>query len=98
MARLLAASGDDVHVVAAGRPDALRISYGHWTHAIRRSRLGLLLRPDHDVDGALLGAALPRRAPVALAPGRGYLVADGDVEFVQIANGEPEATSPRTSD
>ncbi len=82
---LVASPVPDLHVVAAGRPDALRTAYGHWTAGVRRSGTGLLLRPAIDVDGDLLGASLPRRAPVALTVGRGYLVSDGAVTLVQAA-------------
>ena len=84
----LAAAGSRLHIVAAGRPDVLRSLYGHWTAALRRSRLGVLLQPDVDVDGDLLGTVLPRRpamATVAPVPGRGYLVVDGRPELVQLA-------------
>jgi S-DNA-T family DNA segregation ATPase FtsK/SpoIIIE len=85
LAALVAAAGPRVHVVAAGRPDVVRSLYGHWTAAVRRSRLGLLLQPDIDVDGDLLGTVLPRRQPVAPTPGRGYLVIEGRPEMVQVA-------------
>lgn len=79
----------DVHVVAAARSDALRARYDHWTRAVRRSGLGLLLQPDVDVDGDLLGVRLPRRPPIARLAGRGYLVADGAVRLVQLASPAP---------
>jgi S-DNA-T family DNA segregation ATPase FtsK/SpoIIIE len=85
LAGVLRDRADDVHVVAAGRPDILRSSYGHWTAAVRRSRLGLLLQPDPDLDGDLLGATLPRRRAMAARPGRGYLVIDGQPQVVQLA-------------
>jgi DNA segregation ATPase FtsK/SpoIIIE, S-DNA-T family len=75
----------DSHVLAAATADALRAAYGHWTQRLRRSRLGVLLRPDLDLDGELLGVSLPRRPPVAPLPGRGYLVHDGRFEMVQCA-------------
>ena len=40
---------------------------------VRRSKTGVLLRPDIDLDGDLLGVTLPRRAPVQMVVGRGYL-------------------------
>jgi S-DNA-T family DNA segregation ATPase FtsK/SpoIIIE len=91
LAALLAA-GDtrpDVHVVAAARPDALRARYDHWARTVRRSGVGLLLQPDADVDGDLLGVRLPRRPPVPRVAGRGYLVADGSVRLVQVASPAP---------
>ncbi len=75
----------DVHVIAAGRADLLRTSYGHWSQTIRRSGAGLLLRPDVDFDGDLLAARLPRHAPVPMSTARGWLVNGGEVEFVQAA-------------
>jgi S-DNA-T family DNA segregation ATPase FtsK/SpoIIIE len=74
-----------VHVVAAGRTDALRRLYGHWTQALRDSRCGLLLMPDVDLDGDLFGVTLPRLRRLAPLPGRGYLAADGAVGAVQVA-------------
>jgi DNA segregation ATPase FtsK/SpoIIIE, S-DNA-T family len=84
IANLLALGRPDVHVIAAGRADALRTLYNHWTQSIRRSKLGLLLRPG-ELDGELLGAALPRRQWVAPRVGRGYLVDNGAVELAQVA-------------
>ena len=78
------AADDTVSLVVAGRPDVLR-AYGHWTQVVRRSRLGVLLRPQSDADGDLLGVALPRRRPPLSVPGRGYLVTDGGCELVQLA-------------
>jgi DNA segregation ATPase FtsK/SpoIIIE, S-DNA-T family len=83
--RWLAAAGPGRHLVAAGRADALRRSYGHWTNRVRESRCGMLLIPDHDLDGDLLGTALPRQDRMAGLPGRGYLVGDGIASGVQIA-------------
>jgi DNA segregation ATPase FtsK/SpoIIIE, S-DNA-T family len=71
-------------VVAAGRSDALRSAYGHWTRDVRRSRLGLALCPEPE-DGELLGATFPRRDRPAPSPGRGYLVVDGLAEVLQVA-------------
>jgi DNA segregation ATPase FtsK/SpoIIIE, S-DNA-T family len=71
--------------VAAGRNDGIRTGYSHWTRPLRRSKLGVLLRPDVDLDGDILGASLPRRAPVAMVPGRGYVVNSGEAELVQVA-------------
>jgi S-DNA-T family DNA segregation ATPase FtsK/SpoIIIE len=70
-----------VHLVVAGRNDALRTAYGHWTE--RLARTGVLLRPG-EADGDLLGVALPRRTG-RFGVGRGYLVADGEAELVQVA-------------
>ncbi len=85
VAQLLAARRPDVHVVITGRPDGLRGRYGHFTQEVRRSRQGLLLRPDRDIDGDLLSTPLPRRGSIRLDAGRGYLVSQGDCQLVQAA-------------
>ncbi len=80
------ASPADLFVVAAGRSESLRGSFSHWTRSLRRSKLGVLLRPNVDLDGELLGVNLPRRVPVAMTVGRGFLVNSGDVEIIQVAH------------
>lgn len=85
LGRLLAMHHPNFRVIAAGRPEALRGLYGHWTHAARRSRKGLLLGALHDLDGDLLGVLLPRRSASRNRPGDGYLVADGTLTAVQVA-------------
>jgi S-DNA-T family DNA segregation ATPase FtsK/SpoIIIE len=72
-------------IVATGKPDSLRQSYGHWTGVVRRSRLGIVTAASNDLDGDLLGAVLPRRLPIAARPGLAWLVGNGDVELVQVA-------------
>ncbi len=90
LAALLGSGRGDVHVVAAGKADVLRSLYGHWTQVLRRSRAGLLLQPQLDRDGELLGAKLPFRLAVDLPAGRGFLVTGGDTSLVQVA-AEPTA-------
>jgi S-DNA-T family DNA segregation ATPase FtsK/SpoIIIE len=79
-----------LHVVAAGRAEPLRQTFGHWTRSVRASRTGLLLQPDLDLDGDLLGCHLPRRVPVPIGRGRGWLANDGDARLVQVAIAPPE--------
>jgi S-DNA-T family DNA segregation ATPase FtsK/SpoIIIE len=76
------------HVFAAATADALRTAYGHWTQRARHGRTGVLLRPDLDLDGGLLGVTLPRRPPIGALPGRGYFVYDGRSEMLQCARAE----------
>jgi S-DNA-T family DNA segregation ATPase FtsK/SpoIIIE len=83
--KLLKARLPDVHLIVAGRADTLRSAYGHWTQQVRRSRSGVLLRPDVDLDGDLLGVRLPRRTPVPVTIARGWLVNDGGAELIQAA-------------
>jgi DNA segregation ATPase FtsK/SpoIIIE, S-DNA-T family len=82
---LFADSVAGLHAVIAGRADGLR-SLGHWSAGVRRSRAGLLLQPDLQTDGALLGVTLPRRPPPPVRPGCGYLVQGGGFELVQVAH------------
>ena len=72
-------------MIAAGRADALRGLYQHWTRDLRRCRLGVSLRPQPEVDGELWQTQFPRRGPVFHQPGRGYLVSGGGIEVVQVA-------------
>lgn len=95
MAQLLSSGRTDLHVVVAGRADVLRSSFGHWTQAVRRSKAGVLIRPDSDFDGDLLGTTLPRRPHVAMTTGRGYLVSEAIVSLVQLADGSRRAVPGR---
>ncbi|MCB0987115.1 MAG: FHA domain-containing protein [Microthrixaceae bacterium] len=87
LAELLTERRPGVHVVVAGRNDRLRSNYGHWTREARADGTGLLLCPDLDLDGDLLGVRLPRRPLVDMVAGRGWL--DGPDQsvtgFVQVA-------------
>lgn len=38
-----------------------------------------------DFDGDLVGVALPRRAPVQMTAGRGYLAHNGALDIAQVA-------------
>lgn len=74
------------HLVVAGRPDRLRRRYSHWTAEIRADASGVLLMPDPDIDGDLLGTRVPRRLPFRAQPGRGWMVDQaGSGSWVQIA-------------
>jgi S-DNA-T family DNA segregation ATPase FtsK/SpoIIIE len=89
IATLLRRGRPDVHLVVAARADALRPLYGHWTQTVRGSKLGVLLRPNLDLDGELLGTPLPRRIPVAMRDGRGYLVGGSGLDIIQAARPSP---------
>lgn len=86
IATLLTTERPGLCVVAAGRSADLRSMYSHWTRSVRKSRCGVLLQPDVDYDGELLGVTLPRRAPVALTVGRGYATSGGAARLVQTAS------------
>lgn len=83
----IAKRGRDVGVtlVAAIETQAAHRVYGGWLSEVRKERHGLLLTPDVDVDGDLLGVRLPRRTSAVFPPGRGYLVQRGVAQVVQFA-------------
>lgn len=70
-------------IIAAGRAEELRSLYNHWTKNLRKAKCGILLQPNVDMDGDLLGAKIPRKAPVELTQGRGYAVSNGLAQLVQ---------------
>ncbi len=80
----LAASGH-VCVFAAGKPDALRLSYGHWTGVVRRSRIGLVAAGGSELDGDLLGTLLPRHTSIAPRPGLMWAIDDSGPHLIQVA-------------
>jgi S-DNA-T family DNA segregation ATPase FtsK/SpoIIIE len=92
IAALISIRGPDCHVAFVARNDSLRSLFGHWTQDARKSRLGILLRPDIDLDGSLLSAQLPRRQRRADRPGLGYVVLNGSPTLTQCAY--PGASPP----
>lgn len=76
----------NVRIVAAGRGDDLRGLYSHWTKTLRRSRCGIILQPNVDMDSDLLSARIPRRSPVAMMVGRGYACVNGTAHLLQVAS------------
>ncbi len=89
LAQLLTMGRRNVHLAIAGRADVLRTQYGHWTQTVRRSKAGLLLNPNLDLDADLLGTRLPSRLHTQMMQGRGFLVGDGRAEVVQVARERP---------
>ena len=79
-----------VHVVASGKPDEIRTMYSHWLKDVRKSRTGVLLQPNVDYDGDIFSITLPRRSPVALTTGRGYVVVGGSSVLAQAVS--PDGT------
>jgi S-DNA-T family DNA segregation ATPase FtsK/SpoIIIE len=88
LADLFSAPLTNLHAIVAGRVDALR-ALGHWSVGARRSRTGILLTPDVQTDGALLGVTLPRRPVPPIRPGCGYRIDPGGFELVQVAHAQP---------
>ena len=85
LARLLGSDDPLLRIVLAGRGDVLRSTYGHWSAPARRSRHGLALRPNTEIDGDLWQTPLPRRLQVRGGPGRGVLISDGAFVVMQVA-------------
>ncbi|HEX4983579.1 MAG TPA: FtsK/SpoIIIE domain-containing protein, partial [Ilumatobacteraceae bacterium] len=85
LAGYLSRSAGATTVFAAGRADALRVTYGHWTAVCRRSRLGLVMTAGAELDGDLVGAVLPRRTPIPSRPGLAWLVDGTGQSLVQLA-------------
>jgi S-DNA-T family DNA segregation ATPase FtsK/SpoIIIE len=83
-AALIADRRPGLLVVAAGRPDALRIQYGQWTNVIRRSRTGLLMSTCADTEGDVLGELLPRRPAIPPRPGLAWVVGGGVRALAQV--------------
>jgi len=75
-----------VRVIASGKPGELRTMYSHWTKILRKSRTGMLLQPNTDYDGDLFSTNLPRRSPVALTQGRGYVILGGTPILAQMVS------------
>jgi S-DNA-T family DNA segregation ATPase FtsK/SpoIIIE len=74
-----------IRVVAASERQAAHRAFGGWLRELRKEEHGILLQPDADVDGDILGTRLPRRSNPVFPPGRGYLVERGGLELVQLA-------------
>jgi S-DNA-T family DNA segregation ATPase FtsK/SpoIIIE len=74
-----------VRVLATAERQAAQRAFSGWLRELRKDEHGLLLDPDPDVDGDLLGTRLPRRSNPVFPPGRGYLVERGTIELVQVA-------------
>ncbi|MCU1458991.1 MAG: cell division protein FtsK/SpoIIIE [Actinomycetia bacterium] len=77
-----------VRLVAAIDPAGAARAFGGWVGELRRSRRALLLAPDLEVDGDLVGVRLRARPGQRFPPGRGFLVNAGAVELVQVAMAE----------
>jgi S-DNA-T family DNA segregation ATPase FtsK/SpoIIIE len=75
-----------LRIVASSERQGAQRAFAGWLRELRKEEHGLLLDPDPDVDGDLLGTRLPRRSNPVFPPGRGYLVERGVVELVQIAS------------
>ena len=83
---LILKRGRDAHVrVLASMETGQARHYAQWIREMRKDGRGMLLDPNQDLDGELLGARLPRRSNLVCPPGRGYVVIDGRVGLAQVA-------------
>ncbi|MEH3052376.1 MAG: hypothetical protein PGN13_00010 [Patulibacter minatonensis] len=73
-----------VRVIASMETGQAR-HYAAWVKELRKDGRGMLLDPNLDLDGDLLGVRLPRRSNAVFPPGRGYVVIDGKVVLAQVA-------------
>jgi S-DNA-T family DNA segregation ATPase FtsK/SpoIIIE len=76
-------------VIGAVDNTAARRQYSGTIPEMRKDGLGLLLQPDTDSDGDLVGVTLPRRTRSAWPEGRGYLAERGNAELVHVALPDP---------
>lgn len=81
------AKGEHPHVtiIAGGRADAIRGSYGHWTREVAKARCGVVMSSRSDQDGDLLGVQIPRRSLIPARPGLAWLVDGNPLRTAQIA-------------
>ncbi|HXP28834.1 MAG TPA: hypothetical protein VN804_03705, partial [Solirubrobacteraceae bacterium] len=89
--RLVRAGRDSaLRVIAAVETGSARGLGNSWIRELRREGHGVLLQPDLSADGDLLSVRLPRRVAAPLTPGRGFLVAAGAAELIQVAREDPD--------
>ena len=79
---------EDIRLIAAVETNAAQRLFGGWLRDLRTEGRGLLLTPNVETDGDLLGVRLPRRGRGPFPPGRGFLVLRGASRLVQVA-GDP---------
>lgn len=72
-------------MIVGAETQGLQRSFGGFLAEVRKDRHGLLLSPDIDLDGDLLGVRLPRRTKQRFPTGRGYAVERNVVDLVQVS-------------
>ena len=83
--RLLRRARDlPLRVIAAGESQALRTSYSPWHVQLRKDGAGVILNPNLELDGDLLGVRFPWRRAISFPVGRGMLVDAGQYDVVQV--------------
>jgi S-DNA-T family DNA segregation ATPase FtsK/SpoIIIE len=82
-----------VRVLAAVERNAAHRAFGNWIRELRNDGHGLLLQPEVEVDGELVGVRLPKGFRREYPPGRGYLVDRGRMELIQVAKSGSTASN-----
>ncbi|WP_162907827.1 FtsK/SpoIIIE domain-containing protein [Allorhizocola rhizosphaerae] len=72
-------------LLAAVQTHVAHRAFGGWITDLRKSKHGMLLRPEIDLDGELFGQRLPLKASRRFPPGRAYVMRRGDIDYVQVA-------------
>ena len=78
-----------VTIVASCDNTAARRQYSGTIPELRKDGRAVLLQPDTDNDGDLVGVNLPRRTRGAWPEGHGYLADRGSAELIQVALPDP---------
>ena len=86
-AMLVAARQSGSLLVGAVDASRARMQYSGIVAEMKRDRRAVLLQPDRELDGDLVGVRLPRHRELAETPGRGIMVTCGDL--VPVALAEP---------
>ncbi len=84
---MLARRGRDepIRIVAAAENRSALRTYSGLIPELRKAKHGLLLAPDIDLDGDLLGVRLRPPIESLNVTGRGFAVRDGVAELIQVA-------------
>lgn len=89
LSSLISHSEENVRVFVAVRNDEGR-KPSAWYAPIRKKRCGILLMPTNPAtDEDILFVSLPKRLPVALIPGRGFICGSGQATLAHIAMPTP---------
>lgn len=80
-------------IVVSSSPDAARRAFSGPLKDVRAGKSGLLIQPDTDMDGDLVGVRLPRAVNPVWPPGRGYLAIRGTIELCQVGIGDKQSVA-----
>jgi S-DNA-T family DNA segregation ATPase FtsK/SpoIIIE len=90
LSELLRVGRDEpITVIGAVDNTVARRQYSGTIPEMRKDGIAVLLQPDTDSDGDLVGVVLPRRTRGAWPEGRGYLAERGAAELIHVALPDP---------